>query len=182
MRKTASLGYFGNIWVRQNLIEKAGDSYQGHTHHFDHVSLLVSGKALVEVEGHSPKEFTAPTFIVIRKEVEHKFTALEDNTVWFCIFALRDIDGEVVEDLYGPQHDPLHEWRKLEEGTREELLKQKENESKEEYAKRMLELDEKTTQMIHNAAIWNENRKKKMQELRDQNTTPDNLVATPNNA
>ena len=36
----------------------------------------------------------------------HKFTALEDNTVWYCVFALRDLDGEVT-DIYGPEHNPL---------------------------------------------------------------------------
>ena len=31
------LGFFGNIWVRQNVLEKAGDNLGGHTHNFDHV-------------------------------------------------------------------------------------------------------------------------------------------------
>lgn len=100
------LGYFGNIWVRQNVLETAGDSHDGHEHKFDHVTLLVSGKVKVEVEGHEPKEFTAPTFIVIRKEHMHKITAVEDGTVYYCVFALRNIDGEVVGDIYGEQHDP----------------------------------------------------------------------------
>jgi len=64
----------------------------------------------VEVEGKDPKEFVAPTFIVIKKELIHKMTALEDDTVYYCVFALRDVDGEVVGDIYGPQHDPLCAW------------------------------------------------------------------------
>jgi hypothetical protein len=101
------LGYFGNIWVRQNVLPKIGDQNIGHKHYFDHVSLLAKGKVRVEVEGHEPKEFTAPTFIVIRKEHNHKFTALEPNTLWYCVFALRDVNGEVVDDIYGEQHDPM---------------------------------------------------------------------------
>lgn len=100
-----NLGYFGNIWVRQNYLETTGDIAPGHKHHFDHVSLLSSGKVRVEVTGFPAKEFTAPTFIVIKKEHEHKFTALEDNTLWYCVFALRDIDGDVTE-IYNGDNSP----------------------------------------------------------------------------
>lgn len=101
------LGYFGNIWVRQNVLPAAGDSLDGHKHHFDHVTLLVSGEVEVEVEGFPPKKFAAPTFIVIRKEHQHKVTALINGTVFYCVFALRDINGEVFDPVYGEQHDPL---------------------------------------------------------------------------
>lgn len=101
------LGYFGNIWVRQNVLEKNGHNNGGHEHKFDHVTLLCQGKVRVEIEGHEPKEFTAPTFIVIRKEHKHNIIALEDNTIYYCVFALRDVDGEVVDDIYGNQHDPI---------------------------------------------------------------------------
>jgi hypothetical protein len=103
------LGYFGNIWVRQNMLSK-GEQAPGHVHYFDHVTLLAKGSVCVEVEGKDPKEFVAPTFIVIKKELIHKMTALEDDTVYYCVFALRDVDGEVVGDIYGPQHDPLCAW------------------------------------------------------------------------
>lgn len=104
-----NLGFFGNVWIRQNLLAKVGDTNGGgHKHKFDHVSLLTQGKVSVEIEGHPPKEFTAPTFIVVRKEYNHKFTALEPNTIWFCIFALRDLDGEPIDELYDPNvHDPM---------------------------------------------------------------------------
>jgi hypothetical protein len=100
-----TLGYFGNIWVRQNTLAAAGDFTQGHKHHFDHVSMLISGKVQVEVDGFEPTEFTAPTFIVIKKDCQHKFTALEDNSAWFCVFALRDVDGNVT-DIYSGDNSP----------------------------------------------------------------------------
>lgn len=103
--RTFELGYFGNIWVKQNVLELAGEAFNGHEHKFDHVTLLVSGKVSVELEGSDAKEFTAPTFIVIRKEHRHKITALADGTVYYCVYALRDLDGEVME-VFGPQHDP----------------------------------------------------------------------------
>jgi hypothetical protein len=102
------LGYYGNIWVRQHSIPKAGGRGSGgHTHLFDHVTLLVKGSVSVEVEGEEPKEFTAPTFIVIRKEKRHGFTALVDDVIYYCVFAMRNINGEVVDDIYNDHHDPI---------------------------------------------------------------------------
>jgi hypothetical protein len=102
------MGYFGNIWVRQNwLAQKGDDNGGGHTHHFDHVTLLAKGSVRVEVEGFEPKAFTAPTFIVIKKEHKHKFTALEDGTLYYCVFALRDVDGHVT-DFYSGDNNPYN--------------------------------------------------------------------------
>lgn len=101
------LGFVGNIWVRQHMLEKAGDTHGGHKHKFDHVTLLCQGQVEVEVEGYEPKQFKAPTFIVIRKEHNHKIKALEDKTLYYCVFALRDVDGEVVDDIFAKDHDPL---------------------------------------------------------------------------
>lgn len=100
------IGYFGNIWVRSHYLQYAGnDNGGGHKHHFDHITLLIRGSVEVEIEGYPPKQFKAPTFIVIKKEHKHKFTALEDDTVYYCVFALRDIDGEVT-DIYSGDNSP----------------------------------------------------------------------------
>lgn len=107
MSRFYELGYFGNIWVRQNSIDNAGDSFPGHKHHFDHVTLLVQGKILVEVEGYEPKEYVAPTFVVISKDKQHKITSLTDNVVYYCVFALRDDNGEVIDPIYADKHNPL---------------------------------------------------------------------------
>jgi hypothetical protein len=106
MSAVTEMGYFGNIWVRQHFLETAGqDNGGGHTHHFDHVTLLARGKVLVEVDGCEAKEFTAPTFIVIKKEHKHKFTALQNGTLYYCVFALRDVDGNV-SDFYSGDNNP----------------------------------------------------------------------------
>lgn len=106
MNKQHELGYFGNIWVRQNVLERAGDFVGGHIHLFDHVSLLARGSVEVSIDGYPPKIFTAPTFIVIKKEHRHRFTALEDDTLWYCVFAIRDDDGELT-DIYPDTSNPL---------------------------------------------------------------------------
>lgn len=102
------MGYFGNIWVKSHILEKAGDSNGvGHLHHFDHVTLLIKGSVKVEVEGGPPKEFHAPTFIVIKKNNKHKITALEDDSVFYCVFAIRDIDGQV-GDIVDEKNTPYY--------------------------------------------------------------------------
>lgn len=98
-------GYVGNIWVKQNYLEKAGDTVGGHLHYFDHVSLLAKGSVEVSIDGKDPHVFYAPTFIVIRKNHRHEIKALEDDTSWYCVFAARDIDGNVL-DIVGPENEP----------------------------------------------------------------------------
>jgi hypothetical protein len=100
------LGYFGNVWIVQNHFKKAQAILGGHEHKFDHVSLVAKGKVLVEVDGHQPKEFTGPTFIVIRKDKAHKITALEDDTVVFCVFGIPESEAGA-DHVYSDIHDPL---------------------------------------------------------------------------
>ncbi len=98
-------GFVGNIWIRQNYLDKAGDTAGGHAHYHDHVSLLVKGSLSVQVGDSPSKEFVAPTFIVIKKNHKHKIIALEDKTVFYCLYAMRDIDGNVV-DIYQEKNVP----------------------------------------------------------------------------
>lgn len=109
--ETHELGYFGNIWVRSHHLKKAGDQNGGgHLHSFDHVTMLHKGTVRVDVTDpetgeQRSKEFTAPTFIVIRKHLKHKITALVDDTQYYCVFALRDVNGEIT-DVYSGKNDP----------------------------------------------------------------------------
>lgn len=111
LRTHGELGLFGNIWIRSNYYPNAGDEMQGHFHKFDHVTFLVNGsvEVTVEGEGKGARIFEAPTFIKLAKDKKHKFKTLEPDTVWYCIYAVRDIDGEVVTDweiIDREKHDP----------------------------------------------------------------------------
>jgi len=90
-------GFIGNVWVRQNWLIKAGDTAGGHAHFHDHVSLLVKGSVEVTVGDAPAKVFHAPTYIIIKKQHRHQIVALEDDTIFYCVFAMRDVDGEVVD-------------------------------------------------------------------------------------
>lgn len=93
-----------NIYIRQMVFPETGCIEIGHSHPFDHISLLTSGSVFVKVNGQE-KIFKAPAAIFIKKEVEHEFTSLEDKTILFCIHALRF--GERVEDIIDPDSIPF---------------------------------------------------------------------------
>lgn len=82
---------------------KAGDQNDGHVHNFDHVTLLAKGSVEVDVNG-SKTTFQAPHMIYITAGKEHYITALEDDTIAYCVHALRT--GEREEDILDPAMIP----------------------------------------------------------------------------
>lgn len=97
------IGCVANLFSRQMHFRRAGDTEHGHTHPFDHLTLLAAGSLRVTVEGKTT-EFRAPHMIYIRADKNHELVALEDNTVAYCIHALRT--GENVEDILDPAMVP----------------------------------------------------------------------------
>jgi quercetin dioxygenase-like cupin family protein len=83
--------------------KKTGDTELGHAHTFDHLTLLASGSLQVTVDDKTTV-FNAPHMIFIKAEKVHELTAMQDNTVAFCIHALRS--GERVEDIIDPESVP----------------------------------------------------------------------------
>lgn len=91
------IGCVANLYSRMMHFVHAGDKEMGHTHQFDHLTLLAKGKLRVTVEGVAT-EFTAPHMIYIHKDKNHELVALLDNTVAYCIHALRDKEtGEILD-------------------------------------------------------------------------------------
>ena len=91
-----------NVYCRLMSFKKTGDQEIGHYHEYNHGTLLAKGKVLVEKFDDddnlvSSKVFTAPTFIFIEKNVIHRLTSLEDDTIATCIHALRDLDDEIID-------------------------------------------------------------------------------------
>lgn len=92
-----AIGCVANLWSRQMHFLKKGDTEIGHTHQFDHLTLLASGRLKVTVEG-AVSYFQAPHMIYIRKDDVHELEAMEDNTVAYCIHALRTEDQTEILD------------------------------------------------------------------------------------
>jgi quercetin dioxygenase-like cupin family protein len=90
-----------NVFVKMHRFLQAGDTHHGHAHVFDHITLLSSGKVMMSHDN-GEQEFTAPHLIVTPKGITHRFTALEPNTVFCCIHAIRDgdsVDNVAASDL-----------------------------------------------------------------------------------
>jgi mannose-6-phosphate isomerase-like protein (cupin superfamily) len=88
--------FVDTVWIKQMNFQYRGDVEVGHRHTHDHVTLLAQGSLQVIV-GDGITEFTAPHMIVIQKDQEHILKALEDNTVAYCVHALRDDEtGDIV--------------------------------------------------------------------------------------
>lgn len=96
-RPEVKIGYVANLYSLMMHFKKAGDTELGHTHQFDHLTLLAKGRLKVTIEGIS-SEFTAPQMIYIHKDKIHELEALVDETVAYCIHALHDKDtGDILD-------------------------------------------------------------------------------------
>ena len=99
----STISCVANVYIRQMVFEKAGDAEAGHAHVFDHQTLLARG-GLKAVVGGKTSYFSAPQIIFIKAGVVHELTAMEDNTLCYCIHALRD--GNDVCDIIDPAGVP----------------------------------------------------------------------------
>lgn len=89
------IGYTGNVYSRMMHFVKVGDVELGHTHEFDHLTLLAKGSLRVKANGQETV-FIAPHMIWIKKDVQHELIALEDDTVAYCIHAIHDSSGNII--------------------------------------------------------------------------------------
>jgi hypothetical protein len=101
-------GVHGNIFIRPNERMHKGQVIQGHKHNFDHTSFVTDGAVHVKaflpdgtvLERDFGRGYQFRHFLVLAG-VEHEITALEDDTNFYCIYAHRNAQGEVVEEQTG---------------------------------------------------------------------------------
>ena len=89
----------GNVFIRPNRLEKAGDKSGGHTHNFDHTTIFFRGSFRVNATLPSgvalQREFTAPAHCLIRADVMHEIVALVDDSEFWCVYSHREPQGDV---------------------------------------------------------------------------------------
>src|SRR5579863_4781145 len=85
----------GNIYVRRMHFRQAGCTERGHSHAYDHITFLERGKLGIEVAGRQAV-YEGPTAIKIVADEIHTLVALTDDTVAYCLHALRDSENEEV--------------------------------------------------------------------------------------
>lgn len=95
----------GNIFIRPSGVLAKGATIDGHTHNFHHTTIVFAGS--VRVEATTPdgrtisRDFKAPDSFLVLKDVAHRITALEDGTVYWCVYAHRTPEGEVTQEYAG---------------------------------------------------------------------------------
>lgn len=93
----------GNIFIRPN-VGRAGEVVRGHRHHFDHTTLVLDGSVRVRAtlpDGTTlERDFTAPSHFLVRAEVEHEITFLQDGRFW-CVYSHRDPQGRITQEHTG---------------------------------------------------------------------------------
>lgn len=89
--------HVGNIFIKRMYFDFSQDHRVavGHSHKYDHVTLLAHGVLAVTVDG-VEKVYRAPAFIDVEAGKHHILRALEDKTVAYCV---HDTHGLEVEDL-----------------------------------------------------------------------------------
>lgn len=97
-----AIGCVSNMWSKMMHFKKAGHTEYGHTHTFDHMTLLARGSLRVTVEG-VPTDFSAPHMIFIKAGKMHELVALEDDSLAYCIHALRDDEGDILDPSMIPK-------------------------------------------------------------------------------
>ena len=95
----------GNVYIRPNTLEKIGDKVDGHKHNFDHTTIVFKGavhvKAVLPDGTVKEKDFQTGTHFLVRAEVEHEITALEDNTIFWCVYSHREPQGRITQEYTG---------------------------------------------------------------------------------
>lgn len=95
----------GNILIRPNTLEKKGDKVDGHTHNFDHTTIVFTGSVHVIATLPSgniiEKDFTAPAHFLVKADVKHEIIAKEDGTIFWCVYSHRSPQGDVIQENIG---------------------------------------------------------------------------------
>lgn len=95
----------GNIFIRKNILQKLGDECGGHTHNFDHTTIVFRGSVHVVAEFPDgtvhEQTFEAPSHFFVKADVKHAIKALEDNTEFWCVYSHRDPQGRISVEYTG---------------------------------------------------------------------------------
>lgn len=95
----------GNLFIRPVRLRDVGSVVVGHEHNFDHTTIVFKGavhvRATLPGGGVIERDFRSPAHFLVRKDVSHTITALEEDTVFWCVYAHRTPQGEVSQEYDG---------------------------------------------------------------------------------
>lgn len=114
--------YQHNVYVKEMRFTESNQTYCGHHHDYDHVTMVAAGKVRVKFAAipeagieEEVKEYNAVSTFVTRSFREHEITALTPDTVVCCIHAIRDVNGEIIVPEIDEEHkhDPDHKFHSM---------------------------------------------------------------------
>jgi quercetin dioxygenase-like cupin family protein len=82
----------GSYRIFKNLLAIQGDVCGDHSHQFDHLTVIMVGRANIRV-GSQWYTILAPGAMLVPANQRHEIVALEDHTEFWCIFSHRNEDG-----------------------------------------------------------------------------------------
>jgi len=89
--------FSSGVYAKQMTLP-AGYTALSHSHNFDHMSILASGKVLVKTDDSEVVEYTAPTVVTIKAGINHAIYAVEDSS-WFCVHATEETDEDHIDEV-----------------------------------------------------------------------------------
>ena len=90
----------GNIFAKRILLPKKGDATIGHSHTFDHMTLVARGSVEISVLGKESKRYVQDEIILIEAGLHHSIIALEDNSALYCIHDTRGLAHDALGQPY----------------------------------------------------------------------------------
>lgn len=105
-----SLALVGPLGIRRELLEKTCQESVGHTHNYDHTTIVIRGRLQItyrqlQADGTyaviKTEEAAQGSAVFIAAETHHTLKALDDNTQYMCVFSHRDFDGLVTQTYVG---------------------------------------------------------------------------------
>lgn len=94
----------GNIFIRPMRLN-AGGEIEGHTHNFDHTTIVIRGRWKITAElpdgRRIEREFAAGSHALVKAGVKHGLQALEDDSEAWCVYAHRTPQGDVTQEYQG---------------------------------------------------------------------------------
>lgn len=101
----------GNVFIRP-VLGNVGTNVGGHTHNFDHTSIVIKGAICVLFVDESGVTIDSKVFIegqwfLVKAKVRHFIECLENETMFLCVYSHRDAQGDVVQSYEGPFKDSV---------------------------------------------------------------------------
>lgn len=101
----SGLEIVGPVGIRRHHLAAICEESHGHTHNYDHTTIVLSGRIRLTREklidgvwiAALPEEYDRGEAFEVPANYRHTIKALEPNSEWMCVFSHRDFGGLVTQ-------------------------------------------------------------------------------------